>query len=256
MVIQDIRYKKNYLFRVIFRVDFSSEIQQSREKLVAFEKDVKPTFKRADDQTLRGFQATISKDGFTHEEAKIPLYKFTDTEKAKILTFEPSALTLELAKYTVFDDFKEITDLVLNQFRKVYGDITVARAGLRYINTITLPKTKSGAFKWDNLIATELISAIDFPKNPEEITRIMTVLELKKSDYRVLFRFGLYNSEYPNTIAKKEFALDYDCYTTEECELAEIPELITTFNNEIRNLFEASIKKALRDKMGVVANGF
>ncbi len=82
----------------------------------------------------------------------------------------------------------------------------------------------------------------------------MHYLELKEEGYNLKFQFGLFNSEYPNPISRKEFVLDYDCSTNEETDILEIFDKAKEFNKKIHEWFEKSIQDGLRDIMGVVNN--
>lgn len=81
----------------------------------------------------------------------------------------------------------------------------------------------------------------------------MSQIILNYDDYTMNFNFGLFNSEFPAKISRKEFALDYDCYT-ELFEPEDIDDYLIKFNSEIKNMFERSIKNGLRKHMGVIEN--
>ena len=163
------------------------------------------------------------------------------------------ALILELTKYANFSDLFKTIELVLSEFMRAYDKVVAKRMGLRYINAITIKE--GDPLDWHNLIANDLTSTIAFLKDKSKLSRVMNTIELNKSDRKIIFRFGLFNSEYPNTIARKEFILDYDCYTDDEKEIDQIADLIREFHDEIVKLFEASIRDNLREIMGEVKNG-
>ena len=77
-------------------------------------------------------------------------------------------------------------------------------------------------------------------------------IEIAEDNYSVLFQFGMFNPEYPNPIARKEFILDYDCYTEEEMSITDIPETIEDLHKAEKELFELSISDELRCIMGVI----
>ncbi|MDA3822246.1 MAG: TIGR04255 family protein, partial [Bacteroidales bacterium] len=59
------------------------------------------------------------------------------------------------------------------------------------------------------------------------------------------------NSEYPAKISRKEFIIDIDCYSN-FIETNGIIATLDIFNTEAKNLFEKSIKRKLREKMGII----
>jgi uncharacterized protein (TIGR04255 family) len=75
----------------------------------------------------------------------------------------------------------------------------------------------------------------------------MGVIELNRSDYFIRFQYGWYNSEFPNPIAKKEFALDYDCYSKNEIDISEVLSQIDIYHAAIKELFEYSKEDGLQN---------
>ena len=63
------------------------------------------------------------------------------------------------------------------------------------------------------------------------------------------FQYGMFNSEYPNPIAKKKFILDYDLYTNEEIDIDSIKDEVHSYNDKITECFENSIGDKLRTLM-------
>ena len=71
-----------------------------------------------------------------------------------------------------------------------------------YINDIILD---GDAFHWAPFINSHLISLLDFPPEKRKTSRGMGRIEIAEDNYSVLFQFGMFNPEYPNPIARKEF---------------------------------------------------
>ena len=88
-----------------------------------------------------------------------------------------------------------------------------------------------------------------FPSLRDSITRSMHQLHLRIDDYKIIFQFGAFNSEFPNTITQKEFILDYDCISEEEHEPNNVLVKFKQFNTQISGLFEQSINANLREIM-------
>jgi len=134
-----------------------------------------------------------------------------------------------------------------------YGVMTVNWVELRYFNVITIEQ--GDPLDWGNLLADSLTSMISFLKDKSILSRAMNTINLNKSDYKIALRSGLFNSEFPSTLARKEFVLDYECYSDDEKEIDQISGLIRVFHDEIAGLFEASIKDGLREIIGEIKNG-
>jgi uncharacterized protein (TIGR04255 family) len=56
------------------------------------------------------------------------------------------------------------------------------------------------------------------------------------------------NDEFPNPITRKEFILDYDCFS-HDVEYTEVINKLSDFHNNIQEMFENSIEDKLRKQM-------
>ena len=146
---------------------------------------------------------------------------------------DPSALVIRQGIYTTFDEFYNM--ITTKGFEQVYGtDVTVKKAELRYINIVKLVEP----LEWKNYIGRKLSALLNFPREEGEISRAMNLLELTREGYNVRFQSGLWNRDYPNPVAKREFILDYTCYSTQECDIKGVIELARKFHTrEIRAAF-------------------
>lgn len=77
------------------------------------------------------------------------------------------------------------------------------------------------------------------------------VTKMGYNDFYVRFQYGMFNSEHPNPIARKEFVLDFDCYTKDEQDISDVLTLLDSFHEKIKEMFESSILGDLRQIMGV-----
>ena len=80
---------------------------------------------------------------------------------------------------------------------------------------------------------------------------LFIVTKMGYNDFYVRFQYGMFNSEHPNPIARKEFVLDFDCYTKDEQDLSDVLTLLDRFHEKIKEMFEYSILNDLRQIMGV-----
>lgn len=152
------------------------------------------------------------------------------------------SLIFEFFSYVSSQKLAETISSLLNDFSNVYGDVSIKRTGLRFIYVLRV--SKGNPFNWQDLIDEGLAPPVAF-FDRDDISRSMSVIELNRDNYKLRFQYGLFNSEYPNTIARKEFMLDYDCYTEEQVEASSTIPLLNEFDKEIRTLFGASVKEDL-----------
>jgi uncharacterized protein (TIGR04255 family) len=252
------KYKEPFLKKVIFRIDLTQPLSQSKQLANDFYEIIKVKFPKKEDITGLHLEATMSmgeKDKGTVKQTQrtVTSYKFSDVDNKTILMLEaePPNLNLLFNSYSGSDELNGLVNVISAAVNKVYGDTLIKRTGLRYINNINLKE--GSAFDWAPFIDKHLISMLDFlPNDKGTISRTMGRLELNRDTYKVQFYFGLANPEYPNPIARKEFLLDYDCYSTEEINVMEVPKVINLLHEEVKSLFEKSILDGLREIMGVV----
>lgn len=138
---------------------------------------------------------------------------------------------------------------MINKFRDIYPSNRINGLGFRFVNQIDL-KPPRKPLNWKGLIKPELTSVLDsFVVDTNNISRSLQFLEFNEEDHRLRFQFGLFNSEYPNLISKKEFLLDYDCVTIGELSVNDITKITKQFHEIIYDLFEASIDEGLKELM-------
>jgi uncharacterized protein (TIGR04255 family) len=242
----------NYLDQVIFRVDFTREIDHSHKSISGFYGDIKTFFPNKEDIKNTVIEASFSQEKsgrkISHTERDVMSYRFTDESKNMLIGLDPTALFIEVKSYTKFEHLISNIDLALTSLKKFYGMTIIKRTGLRYINKIVL--AEGDPLDWKSLINNNLISMLEFPVNKRELSRSMGLVELNKTGFYVRIQFGIPNSEYPNYISRREFILDYDCYNTDEIDISEVHDNIKRFHECIISLYEHSILEGLRGIMG------
>jgi len=246
------RYEKNFLSNVVFKLDFPTPSNYGPESMGEFQKLIKKDFQILQEQ--KGIELEHKFEGMEQIETKateIQKWAFFNKTKTRIVLFEPDTIIVEFKEYTHFEDFLKIIDIVTKSLFELFPSIVSTRLGLRYINQINLEEKHP--FEWDNLLNKSLLASMNFISDKKDMSRYITSIELNKEEYRLRFQYGIANSLYPSPILKKEFVLDYDCFTFESLENPEeIMGQIKKFNKGISDMFEESIEDGLREIMGVV----
>ena len=250
------KYKENYLYQVIFRLFFTKNIEDSERLRSQFKERIKQAFPR-EEEISPGFTTTFSEGKLSY--TTINQFRYFDENSKKILTLLPNALFLEVYSCRRFKELREVIQLIVDEFKRAYGkDITVKGTHLQYVFVIRdLPNKKLSnglnPFDWQGLINDDLIPRVNFvSQDKKSIFRAMNLMEFNKFDYKVKFQSGLFNSESPTPIGRKEFVLDYDFYNDDERGIRKVMRLVDCFNDKILDLFDASIENGLRDLMEVL----
>lgn len=247
---EDIHYKKNYLTNVVCRLDFPSILEISTHIPDTFQNMIKEEFPHFESKMMVKYSTFLNKDEKIDKRQEMPSYYFLNNEKDKVVNLSQDSLTIEFFKYNNFDEFMDIVKKIISSFIAIYKPGNFNRLGLRYVNQIILDK--GNPLIWKEYINNSLIHIIEnFLNRDNHISRAMSQIVLTYDDYKINFNYGIFNSEFPSKISRKEFILDFDCYT-DFVEGDSIIEQIELFNREIKLLFEKSIKNGLRKKMEVL----
>ncbi len=245
-------YKKTFLTNVIFKVNFSILPDFGPKKLKEFQKNIKSEFPIISETTST---RTISLEVTTKKskptvlgENKIKQWLLYNKKKTTVVGIAQDNLSIDITNsYKNFEAFLKTIKLVLDSLFKTFPSIVSTRIGLRYIDQIQLPD--KNLFNWSGLINEELVNKISFNEDANLVRKI-SLVEFEFDDYRMTFQYGIPNSLYPNKIIKKEFSLDYDCYTNESYDTEEqIIEVCKKFNEKLSSSFENSIGNKLRKIM-------
>ena len=241
-------YKYNYLTNVIFRLDFP-EIKLNQTPPWNFINDLKEQFPIHDKIQGQSLELQIKDFKHTTRSEDIVSWEFKDRRNEKRVVIDSNSLVFEHLKYRGFEDFYDNIKFIIDKVGSHYSLENINRLGLRYINQIDIKPPKK-PLNWTGLIKKELTCLSDnFINDKNNISRSMQFLEMNGEDYRLRFQFGMYNSEYPNIISKKEFVLDYDCVTITSIGLGDVVNTTKNFHEIIYNWYEMSIDDKLRGMM-------
>ena len=246
------RYEKNFLSNVILKLDFPILPDYSFEKIKKFQELIKKEFQILKEKRGVRIQHKLKGgDSIETETTEIQKWVFLNKTKSKNVSFENNNIIVEFEEYTHSEECFKIIDLVIKSLFQIFPSIISTRLGLRYINQIN--PEEDNPFEWDNLLNKSLLDSMNFISDKKDMLRHITLIELNKEDYQVRFQYGIANSLYPSPIIKKEFLLDYDCFTFESlAKTEEIMGKVKDFNEVISDMFEESIVNGLRELMGVI----
>ena len=245
-------YKKNYLKQVVFRIDFE---EVGLTKINDYLKKVALYFSNTERKLGYESQFTLSfADGQPNQQQvnnPLTLWNLNNADETKKAELSSKWFWIEYSNYKNSDalltDIKDIFEVFVEDFEvKV-----INRIGLRYSNVIVPPET-SKPTDWAKYISTDLIAGINFANESSvALSRYMGQIVKHTDDHDLQFNYGMWNQDYPNQIARKEFILDYDCYSTLPMDTRDfvLSTIAKEFNVEIEMLFEKSITDSLRTIM-------
>jgi uncharacterized protein (TIGR04255 family) len=250
-------YRKNFLTKVIFKIDFGSFIKKTQDdSLVSgFSSGLKENYPIIRPKPITQVSVKVSPSGSGMEQGIIgKVWEHYNKEQNKILILSPDFLLLEYQSgvYSHFADFKNDMVVIYEKFQSVFDITSFGRIGLRYINEIRIPE--GNPLNWDRLIKDSLLKSTLAGLSPEmKLTRSMhQFMANYGDDISLLFQYGIFNPEHPNPVSRREFILDIDCYVSAPIEKGEVIEKLVELNEVAEKTFENSIDDDLRRMMEVI----
>jgi uncharacterized protein (TIGR04255 family) len=237
--------KKNCLENVILRFDFKDEVIIPDDIVGGIAINISPEFKY---EVIERMDLNINLDSskMSANKREIKVHTFKNNAGCAI-TLESDYISFSTQNYSNYLEFIKLAKKVISLLQ--IGNEELKRLGLRYINHIRLKE--GDPFEWNGYVVSSLTQSIDFLNNTErrELSRNMGHMFFKKPDCSLVFLYGWSNSAFPNHIAKKEFVLDYDCFTENQIEINETYEFIDKFHNEIKEMYIKSIGDKLKKRI-------
>jgi uncharacterized protein (TIGR04255 family) len=242
------QYAHNYLSSVVVRVDFFAplSIPQTGPPNAIYQRirrrfpTVESTKQSARVLRLSGEEAKVG-------QQEIEEWSYFSRARDKAFKLCASFAALEYFKYRSFEDLADDASLVIDVIFDSFADVQVNRLGLRYINKISLDE--SNPTDWARYLDEKLLAIFGLADKKSTISRAFQIIEFNYGDSAMRFQFGMPNPDYPATVRKKEFILDFDAYGTFMLTKQEITRDLELFHTRISAAFEQVITNVLRRKM-------
>lgn len=230
-------YPRNFITQVIAQVNFQPILKLKNETPDDFQETIREQFPRIERKESIDIELLIKPGGgLPSLPEKLSTWEFINKEQTDKISLNYKVINFSSKEYKSHDLFFSKVELMYNNFYKIYRPGLINRMGLRFTNEI---KLKGNPLDWDGYINNNLYCSIKaFPDLP--ISRVMSQLHINYGDHKIIFQFGIYNSEYPNPISQREFILDYDCSNNEECEPEGVLTKLELFYEDIKSLFKLS----------------
>jgi len=236
---------RNYLTGVIFKIDFADPIKLLPDNIEKVQTKIKDRLSELDKGKLEMIEVVMGAEEQRTIRKKSDVFKFINKGKSERVQIEQNAISFEVKNYKDFEYFRTLISDVLTEFN-LKGNS--GRLGLRYINQITIGE--GNPFDWKGWVNANLITGLEFVDKKELLARSMGIITYIFDDFNIKFQYGMYNSEFPNPISKREFVLDYDCTTKEPRDLGESIDLLDRMHDLIKEKFEGSIDIEFRKQIG------
>lgn len=242
------KYKKDFLKKVIVRVDFDTPLPiATNGPAKSIYSTVKDRFPITEEKKVIGKELLIGPNATKERSIESKEWHYYGKNREKHLTISPNVMFIEYNKYEYYEmlreDFLSVSDALFNAYPK----LQVKRLGLRYIDNIDIPE--ENPTEWDKYLKPELNTTFAIAEKKETISRAFHILEFNYGEDLLRFQFGMFNPDYPATIKKKIYTLDYDMYVAKLLDKTDIGETLDRFHKKINRSFEEIITDELRKIM-------
>jgi uncharacterized protein (TIGR04255 family) len=245
------RYVKNYLDKVMVRLDFSSALRGVDTSVpTRIAKHVTASFPIKDPaQSIYAGEVKFG-EGTVNAQSKSvgKEWRFHGSDRKKTVSIASQWTWIEYSEYRTVEVLQEdFLGLVEILFEEYGNEIAINRFGMRYINKITAGTEDPS--NWGNYINSKLLGSIGMADDESNISRVFNVLAFNYGDMNMTFQFGIFNPDYPAPIRRREFTLDFDAYSQGCLEKDDIKRYFDTFHDKIEESFEECITDGLRRTM-------
>lgn len=242
-------YKKNFLDKVVIRVDFTKEIQEIENSLPSQVVDeIVKIFPIPEPKIKHGKQYQLGPKMMAVKEIDQREWYYYGKDREKSLCIARGCMFIAYFRYNdtpeiLKETFMGIIDVLANS----YKDLSFRRLGMRYIDKIEF--NEADFTSWEKYIDKKLLSIFEIADDKAKISRAFHNLELNYGDMNVKFQYGMHNPDYPAPIKRKMFILDTDVFLDSLQTRQEIESNLAKFHDKCIELFEHSITDNLREVM-------
>lgn len=244
-------YKRNYLTRVLVRVDCVSPMAGMDVAIPpGVSNPIRKRFPIADSAVVHSSNVVITQGEVQATSQPVSkLWKFLDRDKQRAAVIGHQEFWVDYNKYESFDQLTQDFSLVMDAVFGEYPETAVRRLGLRYVDTIDIDEPHP--LDWRKWIKPKLLGMLKVPgkANLPTLARAFNILEMNSDEMNVRFQYGLLNPDYPSPVKRKQFVMDCDTYFTGLLARTEVDGKLLAFKKRAAKLFESGITEALRAKM-------
>lgn len=205
-------YPRNFIQRVIFRLDFPICIKQleAEERPVSFQRVLLQKLPIAQEHQQRGIEFRFTPDGQESHEIAKTTYHFLSDDEARKVALDRHFLFVEENRFVSFEAFRKLVVVAIDALFATYVDTTINRLGLRYLNVIPPdPATEKGILA---MIPKDLVAPLSFYWG-KNVSRLLTTYEKLDGSRRTRVTTGWNNPDYPSVLNRLDYLIDIDVHT-------------------------------------------
>lgn len=240
-----ILYEASPLKEVVLRVDFMSNVEELYKR---FPQELRDAL--SDDYKIFEKLQIVTKDivaTTTHlgiSEKEKPEWNYYTSDRNRRMALAPGYFYISDKKYTSFEKLNAEFDTISKVLATEFKELQAVRLGLRYINHID--KREGDPLEWEDLINPDLLGILGRKDERNSIVRYFNQVAMNYEEFLLVFKFGLYNKDYPAPITDSRFILDMDAYHEGPLEMGELISMVNAYHEKIQFIFENAITDQAR----------
>jgi len=220
---------------------------------VAFEINFAPKLKIL--EGLADFQDAISTEypEFAEEQLLTPLpsseggkteklrrhFLFENNEKTRLLRISIINFNFIESQYKSFNDYSGQVNNLWSKFYKIVGDLKITRAGVRYVNYLTIPIERKG-INIEKYVKPYFVSS---RLQEKELKSIYVETRTVNNGLHMTIRSGIRDDLKIDGKHYVRYLLDYDCYQHDLAMPIDIKQILGIYHRAIEELFLSDIKE-------------
>lgn len=244
-------YNSNMIKKFIFRLDFISDIEELKESIPdELTSKIIEFFPNSIMTDVVESQIQIQPNTIKKLDKPFKQWEYISEDAANKIVITPKAILYDCNRYISFKDVLSKFEGIIEEILK-FKNVQIGRVGIRYINVFeTKDFNINNISDWENYFSGELFSYYHFGSYTKEITNMINSIEYSFGDFRIKYRTGFNNKNYPLKIAKPDFTIDFDGYSNAVItSFEDLKTIIDSIHNQIEEIFENSIKEEMRNKL-------
>lgn len=239
-------YKNNFIKKVIAKIDFTSPVELfTPESIAEAVMEIKKRFPIAEQSTASQNQIMISNVGVESSKKEFPEWVFHGADRTKLLKVNQLFIEVLLTKYDSENDFKNDLIVPVSHLLKINPKTTIQRTGIRFVNVFDFNIENFG--KSSDYFSKSITGHYSDMSDIEKCSRAFMINEFVYDDVKLRVQSGFFNPDYPATIKRNHFVLDFDAYIDFPHLINNTDEYFKKLHSTIECKFEELITDKLRD---------
>lgn len=245
----DKTYKNNKIKKFLFRIDFVNEIIDLKESIPSkITSKIVKNFPNSVMSDLVKSEIHINNDLIRKKDEPFKQWEYISVDGSNKIVITPKFLAYDCNKYLNFQDVQNNFLPVIEEILKI-SNVQIGRTEINYVNVFLSNEFRINKIDdWKKYFDSKLLSFSSFGDNENKITNMVNSIEFAYPDFRVRFKCGFNNRNYPIIASKPDFITECDGYSNAVIiSFDDLKKSIVSIHDELEKIFEKSVSDNMRN---------